>query len=102
VTSKSESQSDDAPHAFPDPNIEDDSDTETDTVIQQSVNHSSELVDIDESEIHARKPRTLKPLSKTRWSARKDATSALLAHFGSVVESLAVLIYETFIHQTVW
>jgi hypothetical protein len=92
VTSQSESQSDDAPHAFPDPNIEDDSDTETDTVIQQSVNHSSELVDIDESEIHARKPRTLKSLSTTRWSARKDATSALLAHFGSVVESLAVLI----------
>ncbi len=80
MTSQSESLSDDAPHTFP--NIENDSDTETDTVIQQSVNH----------EIHAKKPRTLKSLSKTRWSARKDATSALLAHFGSVVESLAVLI----------
>jgi hypothetical protein len=49
-------------------------------------------MDIDQSDIHTSNPRTVKSLSKTRWSARKDCTSALLAHFGSVVESLAVLI----------
>jgi len=36
------------------------------------------------------KPRTLKSLPKTRWSARKDV-SALLVNFGNVVESLALL-----------
>ena len=53
---------------------------------------SGEFGDYGEREDRAsgNEPRTLKSLFKTRWSARKDATSALLANFGNVVESLAL------------
>lgn len=87
------SQPESAAHGFP--QIDDDGD-----IVQYSDSESTtEFCERDESEDpdqsrqpRGRQPRTLKSLSKTRWSARKDATSALLANFGSVTESLAVLI----------
>lgn len=83
---------------FPDGHTYDkNADSNADAAVPPSTDYPEACdIDVDESvdpvQSGKGKPQTLKSLSKTRWSARKDATSALLAHFGGVLESLATLI----------
>lgn len=98
LLSQSVSESNSAGHAFPSvsANTSTTASADEQRITAKDTDDSADEHDLDQSEYSAsaeprQKSLTLKSLSKTRWSARKDATSALLANFANVLECLAII-----------